>query len=214
MPLEANLRFDKSFVPVALSLPVTCVCVRKELPLPSDLRVIDIVPGYYKKLARSRKLLAREHKSTLLLRSDDDSFGGMDSDAKLCLVHSLRSLGVPVVAPIAGPLWALGDGNSMLQSFGKRLQHVASSLQHCGHYVLWSPRTTGCGHFTGMVITPTSVVMHDGDTTNVFRGAADVFLPTDTVMYELVSTASTSVSVLEDCQLFTIATNREIASWA
>jgi hypothetical protein len=188
-----------------------CVCVRKEMPLPSDLRVIDIVPGYYKKLARSRKLLAREYKSTLLLRSDDDSFGGMDSDAKLCLVHSLRNLGVPVVAPIAGPLWALGDGNSMLQSFGKRLQHVTSSMLECGHYVLWLPQSSGCGHFIALIITPSNVVVHDGNTTAVFSSAAEASFPTDLVMYKLVLTASTSSSVLTESQLASIENNREAA---
>jgi hypothetical protein len=212
--LEVNLCFDKILVHAIQSIPATHVKVRQDLPVPANLEVIDVVPRHYKKLSRLHKRLAHMHKAQILLRTQDDTFGGMHADANLCLVGALRSLGVPVSSSTAGPLWALGDGNAMLQPFAKRLQHVARSMQHCGYYVLWSPRSTGCGHFTGMVITPTSVVMHDGDTTNVFRGAADVFLPTDTVMYELVSTASTSVSVLEDCQLFTIATNREIASWA
>jgi hypothetical protein len=142
----------------------------------------------------------------------DDSLGGMQEDSNLCLVRALHSLGVPVVASTAGPHWALADGNTLLQPFAKRLQHVANSTLHCGNFVLWCPRTSGCGHFTAMVITPTSVAMHDNDTTKVFNCAANVCFPTDTVMYKLVSTASTSVSVLADNQLATIENNREIAS--
>ncbi len=54
--------------------------------------------------------------------------------------------------------------------------------------------------------------MHDGGTTDVFNCAADVLLATGTVMYKLVSSASTSMSVLADSQLATIEINREIAS--
>jgi hypothetical protein len=184
---------------------------RKELPVPSNLKVVDLVTGHSKKLARMKKRLAQQHKASFLLLPED-TFGGMDAGANMCLIHSLRSLGVPVVAAIAGPHWALGDGNTMLQPFAKRLQHVTNSTLHCGNFVLWAPRTGGCGHFTGMVITPAGVVMHDGNTTTVFHCAADFCFPTDTVMYKLVSTASTSMSVLEDSQLATIEVNRENAS--
>ena len=137
--------------------------------------------------------------------------GGMDADANLCLVHALHSLGVPVSATSAGPHWALGDGNTMLRPFAKRLQHVATNTMLCGHFVVWCPATTGHGHFTGMVITPTSVLMHDDGTAEVFSCVADVCFRSGTVMYKLVSTASTSMSLLSDTQLATIENNRETA---
>ena len=62
-----------------------------------------------------------------------------------------------------------------------------------------------------MVITPTSVVVHDGGTTEVFSCVADVCFRSGTVMYKLVSTASTSMSLLSDSQLATIENNRETA---
>ncbi len=179
--------------------------------MPSNFKVIDLVAGHYKKLARTKKRLAQQHKARILLLHED-TFGGMNAGANMCLIYALHSLGVPLVAATAGPHWALGDGNTMLQPFAKRLQHVANSTVLCGNFVLWGPRTGGCGHFTGMVITPAGVVMHDGDTTAVFHCAADFCFPTDTVMYKLVSTASTSMLVLEDSQLATIEVNRKTAS--
>jgi hypothetical protein len=211
--LSFNLCFEKIIVHAVPSIPVTYVSVRKELPVPSNLKVTDLVTGHYKRLARMKTRLAQQHKARILLLRED-TFGGMDADSNMCLIHALHSLGVPVVAATAGPHWALGDGNTMLKPFAKRLQHVANSTVHCGNFVLWAPRTGGCGHFTGMVITPASVVVRDGDTTDVFQCAADFCFSTDTVMYKLVSTASTSMSDLEDSLLATIADNREIASWA
>jgi hypothetical protein len=135
----------------------------------------------------------------------------MDGDANHCLVHTLHSLGVPVVASTPGPFWALSDGNMMLKPFAKRLQHVTISMLHCGHYVMWCPKTIGCGHFTGMIITPTSVVVHDGGTTDIFSCAADVGFPSGTIVYKLVATGSSSLSVLEDAQIANIENNRETA---
>jgi hypothetical protein len=141
----------------------------------------------------------------------EDRLGGMDGGANLCLVSALQSLGVPVQASAPGPYWALSDGNTMLRPFAKHLQHVAISTVHCGHYVLWCPSTTGHGHFTGMVITPSSVVVHDGDTKAVFGCVADVGFSDGMVVYKLVPNASTPGSSLADSQLAVIEINRETA---
>ena len=47
----------------------------------------------------------------------------------VCLIDSLRSLGVKLQYTADGPFWALSDGNAMISSFGKVLPAEEGPLQ-------------------------------------------------------------------------------------
>ena len=64
----------------------------------------------------------------------------------VCLVDSLRSLGVKLQYTADGPFWALSDGNAMLSAFGKVLRPAdKKDLTKIGKYIIY-----GNGHFVSV----------------------------------------------------------------
>jgi hypothetical protein len=66
----------------------------------------------------------------------------------VCLIDSLRSLGVKLQYTADGPFWALSDGNAMISSFGKVLRPAdKKDLSKIGKYIIY-----GNGHFMGVEV--------------------------------------------------------------
>ena len=74
-----------------------------------------------------------------------DSMGEPMRD--ICLVRSLRALGVPVECSTSGPFRALRDGNEMLRNHGMELVPVGYADIGHGNYVHWH-----AGHFMAMCV--------------------------------------------------------------
>ena len=54
------------------------------------------------------------------------------AEAHVCLLHTLRALGVAVRHAGAGPFWALRDGNRFLREFDMHLRHVPETPREHG----------------------------------------------------------------------------------
>ena len=84
--------------------------------------------------------------------------------AQLCLVHSLRALGLQVVTHQRGPFRALCEGNEMIAAFHKHLVHQSPTDVTDGKYVVWTPadfESTGVGHFLATFVRGTQCTLHD-----------------------------------------------------
>jgi len=74
----------------------------------------------------------------------------------VCLVDSLRSLGVKLQYTADGPFWALSDGNAMLSAFGKVLRPAdKKDLTKIGKYIIY-----GNGHFVGVEVFPDGTFLY------------------------------------------------------
>lgn len=114
-------------------------------------------------VGRSSFDLPEEHKTkarpnfrpSLVWPSRSDRRGGSSCDDSpklhpfrdVCLIDSLRSLGVPVEYEGSGPFRALGDGNPMLRPFGYQLVPTPATDVGHGYFVLWRNN-----HFVGVAI--------------------------------------------------------------
>ena len=79
-----------------------------------------------------------------------DVLGGVGEGhglSHVCLVDSLRSLGIDVPYTTSGPFRALSLGNMFLSEFGKQLRSVPFSEVDRGRYVKWWQ-----DHFVGVEI--------------------------------------------------------------
>ena len=84
------------------------------------------------------------------MRRSADPLGGTGDDCHfkdICLIHSLRALGMDVPIDRSGPFRALTDGNAMVAPFGHRLLHVPYSSICVGSYVKWF-----AGHFVAVEV--------------------------------------------------------------
>ncbi len=89
-------------------------------------------------------------------------YGGAFDDGgytNVCLVTSLRSLGVPVLCDRSGPFRAIAHGNPMLEPFSLKLAFLRSAAIPRGRYVLWKD-----GHFVGVHVKGgADFVVFDGE---------------------------------------------------
>ena len=100
-----------------------------------------------------------------LLRAISEEPLGNDTSGfwYICLINALRRLSVPVVASRSGPLWALQDGNRLLQPFGLQLIYVTTRPLPHGRYVVWTPASS-TGHFEAVLSGDTlAVIDEDGE---------------------------------------------------
>ncbi len=107
------------------------------------------------------------------------SFGFRD----VCLITSLRALGVHVPYDRDGPLRALQDGNLILAPFQHRLTSVPWASLGAGLYILWRD-----GHFVAVRVAA-KVTVKDGDVCTVFNSVSEVGRPDRCVWFRLSPTA-------------------------
>ena len=96
-----------------------------------------------------------------------DLEGGASGFTNVCLINSLRRLGVPLEADRHGPFWALRDGNEFLLPHGLQLVHIASRPLPAGRYVMWTPGGSSAlgagvaGHFVSVICGTTLLAIDD-----------------------------------------------------
>ena len=101
---------------------------------------------------------------------DLDRVGGTGPDTSLrdiCLISSLRSLGIPVTCETSGPFRALADGNRFLQPFHRFLMYVPQTDVSNGKFVVWravpsESRQAPVGHFFAVTVAGTQALVVDG----------------------------------------------------
>ena len=100
--------------------------------------------------------------STPTEQTIDDMIGGVEPNGAftdVCLVTSLRHLGVPLEYSSNGPFRALRDGNQWLSPFGMQLKYTPHTKLSQGNFIRWKNN-----HFVAVVIS-NSVVFYDGERT-------------------------------------------------
>ena len=137
------------------------------------------------------------------------STGDADGFQQVCLVTSLRNLGVQLPYTSNGPFKALADGNPMLEPLGKKLTYTRFSELCHGLYVKWHNT-----HFTAVTISD-RVILQDGAAVKEYLTVADIGRADEHLWYRLVDTGNACVHAMPLAKLQqsadTIARNRAVA---
>ena len=118
-------------------------------------------------------------------RVSKDRLGGASHESTgltdVCLITSLRSLGVPVDYTHSGPFRALAHGGPMLKHFGHRLQPKEVHEIGEGKFIVWKS-----GHFKAVVVSK-EVTVIDGDAVDKVASILDLGRLDSMKWFELVS---------------------------
>lgn len=115
-----------------------------------------------------------------------------------CLVQSLHHLGVPVSLSRDGPLWALADGNQMLEPFGLRLmKNPTAMITSDSKYVVHEEK-----HFFAVQVLATCAIKMNGSAiTALTMSDIDAITQCDGVsVFQLVSESDTKLCRHPHCE--------------
>jgi hypothetical protein len=118
-----------------------------------------------------------KHASSVANLASDAGHGLMD----VCLVDSLRTLGFHVPYERSGPFFALADGNTFLEPFGRKLTRVPLDRDlPLGSFVVWR-----ADHFFAAKKSPTGSTLL-GEVPGDVKSLEDAFRDKSTVVYHVV----------------------------
>lgn len=141
-----------------------------------DFAVRPDIPIIYVELQKKGRL-GRRH-----MRQRKEADGGQPRSAKplhTCLVDAFRRLGIKVPYCGDGPFWALEDGRSMLEPFGKTIEAVGCNyLLRGGRYVIYKDY-----HFRALLTTCEGVMIASGDNT-WDKACLEDEVPLDSLLYK------------------------------